>query len=108
MTERCPILPDTRVRMGNTAQMQKKKTKHTSERIVVACTHYRPPARVPVGRSDRFVVFAFRSQCCRGPFWSAELLDVLQVKLKNAIALSLSSRMRMEIHTRNQKKRSDK
>ncbi len=69
---------------------------HTSERVVVARADYRPSARVPVCRSDRFVVSAFRTQRCSAPFWIVELLDVLQVELKNAIALDLHSRVRME------------
>jgi hypothetical protein len=71
--------------------------KRTSERIVVARAHYRPPARVPVCRSDRFIVFEIRTQCCCTPFWFVELFDVLELEFKNAIALDLLSRVRMKI-----------
>jgi hypothetical protein len=69
----------------------------TSERIVVARAHHRPPAWVPRCRSDSFVMFTIRTERCRAPFWLVELLDVLEPELKNAIAFDLLARVRTEI-----------
>ena len=65
---------------------------HTSERVVVARARYRPTARVPVCRSDSFVVFVIRTQCCGASFCFVELFDVMEVELKNAIGWGLLSR----------------
>jgi hypothetical protein len=42
-------------------------------------------------------VFTIRAQRCHSPFWLVELLDILEVELKNAIALDLLARVRTEI-----------
>lgn len=80
--------------MGNTNACD--HTVHTSERIVVARAYYRPPARVPGCRSDSFVVFTIYTQRCRTRFSLVELLDVLELELKNTIALGLLGRVRTE------------
>ena len=95
MTERRPILRELHVRTGDMTYA----IIHTSDSIIVARAHYRPPARVPICRGDSFVVFTFRTQRCRAHHWLVELLNVLELELKHAIASDLLARVRTKMGT---------
>ena len=89
----------TRVRTESTRVTTMQK--YTSEHIVIARAHYRPTARAPVCRGDRSVVSVFRTQCCGDHVkWLVELLNVLELELKDAIALDLFSGVRKDIRMR--------
>lgn len=97
--EKRPILQDAGENGEHASDHYAKK--YTSEHIVIARAHYRPTARVPVCRGDRSVVSVFRTQCCGDHVkWLVELLNVLELELKDAIALDLFSGVRKDIRMR--------
>ena len=79
---------------GSPCAISLSKWKRTSERVVVARAHYRSPPRVPVCCSDGLAVLTFGTQR-RGTttLCLVKLLNVLEPKLKKAMAWGLIARV---------------